>query len=45
MTRTELLTIRDQTYRPPPERRCETCRHGCSTNYWTFCSLASGRRV
>ena len=26
-TRQELLTIRDATYRPPPEQCCWDCRH------------------
>lgn len=31
MTKKQLVTIRNQTYRAPSERRCETCKH-----YWPY---------
>jgi len=27
MTKRELIVLREQSYKPPPEQRCETCRH------------------
>lgn len=31
MTKRELIQVRESTYKPPPDRRCENCQH-----YWHY---------